>query len=233
MSAVVFRRSNLKEVLDVFDETKFLVNWHATGRQVCRSINKFSKTKPKTNFVLTRLLGRKPVRTAHICFYKPELENTHIRQNHGNEYNYLLKFLIERISWIARDAPTHGDGICDLVMSTQQMYDTEDILAYIDKLRRATSGRYNTRANWRHVGEVSEMPHLNETETHLADIAASAFHLALEPKLYGMTDDRMFMNLRKTVYRGRNDAPHGVKIWPESCKDPERRHGRMRFIDSL
>ena len=228
MVAVVVRRCNLDNALAVFDE--------ARAERCCegKTFRKFSKSNDKDNFVITKLLGRKPIRTAYIGFHKPSLAETHIRKNHGNEYQYLSKFMIERISWAVRDAEKlGGNQKCDLIFSQQDMYDLSEFTDYVTKLRLGR-GRYNTRANWEHIGNISEEPHADEGPTHLADSAASSFHMPIEPKLYGMTDERFFLNLSQaTLYRGREGKPFGLKMWPEQAIKPAKELGRLRFLDVL
>ena len=92
-------------------------------------------------------------------------------------------------------------------------------------------GRYNTRVNWENVGNLTQSPHQDETGTHLADIAASAFHRAIEPKEHGMTDERFFNNIFRRVYRGHKNKPHGLKIWPNEAIEPAKRDGRLLFLE--
>ena len=227
MGAVIVRRCNLNNALSAFAEAR---EERAKGEIQFR---KFSKASDKDNFVLTKLLGRKPIRTAFVGFHKPSLTGTHIRSNHGNEYNYMSKFMIERISWAVRDANSSGgDHKADVVFSHQDMYPQEKFLEYIERLKRGR-GRHNTRTNWEHVAQISDTPHKDEGDTHLADLAASSFHMAVEPKNHGMTDDRFFRNLLTKLYRGREAKPHGLKLWPNDATQTAKDEGRMTFLDSL
>lgn len=228
MGAIVVRRVNLPHVMQMFDEAR------AERRKPDGAkFKKFSKSNSKDNFVLTQALGSKPVKVAVIGFHKPSLENTYVRQNHGNEYNYLFKFLIERISWIVRDADSAGgDHSTDIILSRQEMYSFDELRGYTEKLKRGR-GRFNTRTNWENIGNIDQTPHQNETEMHLADLVASSFHLAIEPKDHGMTDERFFMNLSKRIYRGREGKPHGLKLWPNEAIEPAKSAGRLLFLDRL
>lgn len=227
MGAVVVRRCNLDDALAIFDEAR---EERSKGDATFR---KFSKAGDKDNFVLTKLLGRKPIRTIFVGFHKPSLAGTHIRENHGNEYNYLTKFTLERISWAVRDAPSAGgDHKADVIFSHQDMYPLDNCRDYISKLQRG-AGRYNTRANWEHLGEFSGEQHQDEGSMHLADIAASSFHKAIEPKQHGMTDERFFCHLLQRLYRGRGQKPFGLKMWPDSATEAARIDGRMTFLQSL
>lgn len=227
MGAVIVRRCNLDDALAVFGEAR-----DERGKDGA-SFRKFSKASAKDNFVLTRLLGRKPIRTAFVGFHKPSLGGTHIRDNHGSEYNYLTKFMLERISWAVRDADSAGgDHQADVVFSHQDMYPLKDCQHYIDKLKRG-AGRYNTRANWGHLGQFLSEPHTDEGPMHLADLAASSFHMAIEPKQHGMTDERFLQNLLMRLYRGRGNKPFGLKMWPESAMTDAQNEGRLAFFQGL
>ena len=228
MGAVVVRRCNLENALAVFDEAR-----EERGKGDAVAFRKFSKANVKDNFVLTKLLGRKPVRTAFVGFHKPSLSGTHIRANHGSEYNYLTKFMLERISWAVRDAESSGgDHQADVVFSHQDMYPLDDCRDYIDKLKRG-AGRYNTRANWEHLGQFLDEPHEDEGRMHLADLAASSFHMAVEPKQHDMTDERYFRHLLSRLYRGRESKPFGLKMWPDSATAEAVQQGRLTFLQGL
>lgn len=227
MGAVIVRRVNLDNALATFDEAR---DERSRGGAPFR---KFSKASAKDNFVLTKLLGRKPIRTAFVGFQKPSLTGTHIRENHGSEYNYLTKFMLERISWAVRDADSAGgDKKTDVIFSHQDMYPLDNCLRYIDKLKRG-AGRFNTRANWDHLGEFLSEPHTDEGPMHLADLAASSFHMAVEPKQHGMTDERFLRHLLARLYRGHGNKPFGLKMWPASATIEAQNEGRLSFLQGL
>ena len=227
MGALVVRRCNLDNVVAVFHEAR---EERSKGNKPFR---KFAKAPEKDNFVLTKHLGRKPIRTAFIGFHKPSLVGTHIRASHGSEYNYLTKFMLERISWIVRDASSAGgDHKAEVVFSHQDMYSVTELHSYIAKLQRG-KGRYNTRANWEHLGDFTSESHVDEGRMHLADLVASSFHRAIEPKQHGMTDERYFRHLLARLYRGRDAKPFGLKLWPESAVTDARACGGMAFFDTL
>lgn len=227
MGAVVVRRVNLDHTIALFAEAR------DERDKAGKAFRKFARASDKDNFVLTRRLGQKPVRAAFVGFHKPSLEGTFIRDNHGNEYNYMTKFLLERISWIVRDAQSAGGNHkADIVFSHQDMYPMTELASYIKKLKRG-SGRYNTRANWEHLADIHDEPHRDEGNMHLADLAASSFHMALEPKQHGMTDERYLRNLLPRLYRGREEKPFGMKIWPEAAVVTATSEGRLAFLAGL
>ena len=133
MAAIIFRREYLPEALSTFNEAR------AQRGNNGKRFRKFSKSSDKDNFVLTNILSQKPVKFCFIAFHKPSLAGTNIRSNHGNEYNYLTKFLIERVSWTVRDAEVRaGNKVCDIILSEQSMYPLSDLHDYFHKLRVRT-----------------------------------------------------------------------------------------------
>ena len=223
MAAAVVRDDLLPEAMAIFDAAR-------RDRVSQRSFEKFSKETAKNNFLLSQKLGRARIATCFVAIHKPLMRGSYIRDNHANEYNYLLKMLVERVSWTVRDARRRFDdenGPCRLVLSEQRMYPYEGMFDYFERLRR---GAHNCRAEWSWISEDAPevVKHQNETPVHLADIAASAFAMAIEPKMYGMTDDRFFRNLSGTIYRKHGKA-FGLKMFPDR-EMSERTAGLLKVL---
>lgn len=209
MGAVIVRDDFLDETMTAFDEAR-------TERYQDRQFRKFSEENDKGRFVLSQRIASKKIRTAYVAIHKPSMQGSYIRDNHANEYNYLLKMLIERISWAVRDAAQlagRPNGPCRLVLSEQRMWPYPEMFAYIDRLR---AGQHNCRAHWEAVSanEPDVIQHQNEHPIHLADIAASAFAMAIEPKMHGMTDDRFLRQFAPTIY-AKHGKRFGLKIFPD------------------
>jgi len=227
MGAVVYDRSHEPDILKVFDETRL-------ERQHDRVLQKFSKASDSDNFVLTRLMATKALRVAQVALHKPSMEGTFSRAHHKEEYQYLAKFLIERISWIARDsALARGipDTKCHITFSEQKMYPYGDLVEYLEKLRKGKG--YNTSIEWKYIEQDFDCtPHVNEAPVHLADIAASAIARAIEPKAHGMTDDRFQRNLSPALYR-KHGRQFGVKLFPSKEVAEMTRAGKFAFMRLL
>ena len=93
IGATVFSRSDEGDIVGLFDEAR-------KERGKDKTFQKFSKCSDADNFVLTQLLAKKPVRIAQVALHKPSMAGSYTRSNHSEEYQYLCKFIIERISWI-------------------------------------------------------------------------------------------------------------------------------------
>lgn len=209
MAAVIVRDSKLAEVMELFDCARSDLN-------SAKPFSKFSEESTKGRFLLSRHLGAAKIATCFVGIHKPSMAGSYIRDNHANEYSYLLKMLIERVSWAVRDAKVPvgwQNGKCSLVLSEQRMYPYDEMFDYVRKLRR---GAHNCRAEWDAISgdELAVIKHANEEPIHLADIAASSFTFAIEPKSFGMTDDRFFRNFGPTIYQ-KHGKRFGLKLFPD------------------
>ena len=221
IGAIVFAVSDEARILSLFDKAR-------EERCHTRKFQKFSNNKEKDNFVLTRLIGREPVRIAQVALHKPSMAGTYIRSNHQEEYQYLVKFAIERISWIARDAARGENHKVKLIFSEQKMYPYEELASYLNKLKDGR-GRFNCSAEWQFIHEeFTSDKHADETGLHLADLVASSLHMAVEPKQHDMIDDRFERNLIPVIYRKHGRA-FGFKMFPPREIGQMKNQGHYAF----
>ncbi|MBG0800838.1 DUF3800 domain-containing protein [Methylocystis sp. H4A] len=228
IGAIVFPIQGERDVLAVFDEAR-------SERGHERKFKKFSETKEKDNFVLTKVLSTKKALITQVALHKPSMAGTFLRANHKEEYQYLVKFVLERVSWIAKAAARGGSSDTNkvkLVFSNQDMYPYDELASYLTKLQKGQA-RYNCSVNWDFVHEeFTSQRHQNETGIHLADIIASSLHMAIEPKQHGITDDRFQRNLLPMIFRSYG-KPAGLKLFPTreiSQMKANGDFGFMRFI---
>lgn len=226
MGAVVYRPKNEDSILDLFADAR-----KERGRET--PFQKFSKSTDKDNFVLTKLLGARPVATIACALYKPDMAGTHIRGDAAKEYFYLLKLVLERVSWCVRDGLKGLEsGKCRVILSEQRTHSYDDLDDYLRLLRHGR-GRFNCSIEWDWLEpEFEVIKHQNETPIHLADITASAFGRAIEPKEHGMTDPRFFQNLGPSVFK-RGSSLVGVKVFPKASSDRLDSAGELNFLKAL
>jgi hypothetical protein len=230
MGAVILPRAYPGLIDDFFREAHNLAERR-------NQFKKFShrRLRDVDRHVLTKLFPDFPITTVQVGFYKPSLGANWMRKNFIREYNYLIKFTLERISWAVRDlcnASRLREATCTVTFSQGEMHSYEDVSAYLRRLRQG-HGRYNCSAEWCFIDpKVHLLPHADETETHLADITASALHRALEPKQADITDDRFERNLARTLYR-RNRSVYGLKLFPSNAVQQMRQNGQLEFLKLL
>lgn len=110
------------------------------------------------------------------------------------------------------------------------MYSYDDFLTYLNKLR--SEKNHNCRIEWEYLhisDQIEAIPHADETAIHIADIAASAFHRAIEPKDHGMVDERFEINLAPALYR-RHGKLYGIKLFPTQQIEEMKASGRLNFL---
>lgn len=228
IGATFFLASQEADMLTTFDEAR-------AERERIAPFRKFSKSNPQDNFVLTSAMARKPMRLIMVSLHKPSMDGSYVRSNPQSEYQYLVKFAVERVSWLARDAARGNVGDdykVQLIFSEQKVYPYPDLCEYLNRLESGQE-RYNCSIEWKYIHpHVLATPHEDERPIHLADIAASAFHKAIEPKKHGMTDDRFLRNLFPILYRRANKC-YGLKMFPGRTTAAMRQQGKLLFLDSL
>jgi hypothetical protein len=230
IGCAVVAAAEIADTLGVFEETR-------RERGKTTPIRKFSNSSEKDNFVLTKNLSNKNVRIIQVGLYKPAMAESFIRGDHKSEYFYLIKFAMERISWLARDrAKRRGhysqNSKCRLVFSEQKQHSYGELCEYLNRLQTGKL-RYNCSIEWDYLHDVVTCePHANEQPIHLADIAASALHKAIEPKAHGMTDDRYQKNLHPALYR-RDGRVYGLKLFPAPDIAQMRLKGELDFLKGI
>lgn len=137
----------------------------------------------------------------------------HLADNAGfNEdlaYLYTFRYLLERLSWLARS------------------YDTElsYVLGHVVRFKIAKLREYeaklqgmNTEIKWRHLSKKGgriDQPS-REPLLQIADIAASAAGAAFNPDQHGFTEQRYLQHLIPATYRPESGAitTYGLKMHP-------------------
>ena len=191
---------------------------------------KYQKLNPDRRVLAARSLSRAPVRTAHVVAHKPSLVG-HLRDSPLKLYYYLSRFLIERISWICRDARTDpGDPRCMLVFSQRSGFDYSEYTRYLGRLRHDE----RCRIAWDHIepSYVTHFPHNEQSGCRLADVAASAVYRAIERNERRVTDDRSARELVPTMYRPRGGRvlANGLKIFPPPAEDLVGSDPRLEWV---
>ena len=171
---------------------------------------------PKRKIRIAHHLAEQSVQITSILVHKPSLKDEKLRSDHKRLYFYYGKFLIERISWICRDAktPVGDDRRCELVFSERKKFPYDELREYV---RRLPDTDRKSRAAWEHIDAdlISATPHHQSDGCILADAAASSLTLAVEYTEFDITDVRPQLKLQRRyyapakVYKG-----NSLKIFP-------------------
>jgi hypothetical protein len=102
LSALIARKHNEQHVIRISERMRELA-----GR---RKRAKFKSMRPWKREEITTAMSKAPFRTITVFLKKPILTAPETFQQPHRLYFYLCRFLIERMSWLCRDAPPQGDG---------------------------------------------------------------------------------------------------------------------------
>lgn len=225
MSAAVIPSWWRNNAIDLFNHARVIYG--------DRRFKKFNSLRDKHAYLLTSLFPLYPITTFHIALHKASIEGSAMSGKASMEYSYLIKLLLERISWYARQqchALDPNDSTCRLVFSQRSELSYDEIKKYLWWLKIG-GGAHNCSVDWRYIdtSDVDSEPHKNETPIHLADIAASSCGKALE-RYQAVPDDRYIRNLGPTIYRNWRGMAHGLKIFPRCAEEMLWETNRADFI---
>jgi Protein of unknown function (DUF3800) len=170
------------------------------------------------------LLGASPLTISSVVVCKRHLARSPV--NESQAYLYPVRYLLSRLSWLARDQSTTVDYTLAMIrrFPTQHLGDYEAILRAMP----------NCEIEWAHVAGPGRIDQPSRVENlQLGDLAASAIAPAFEPDKYGRIEDRYCRLLAPRFYRRGRMAnrltSYGLKLHPS---DPAcaAAHGWIRSL---
>jgi hypothetical protein len=174
----------------------------------------FNKLNHDMRIGIAHQLAGVPMRTIAVCFHKPALPNGHTLAGNRRLYFYAVRYLIERISWLAREnAPiSSGDKRCRLNFSKCKNLAYDDLMRYLNKLKLD-----KTQIDWNHLDThmFKVAKHESSIWLRCADFVASAYAKGLEQNAFGLCEDRYARLLKPIAFRHRNTYwSYGLKVSP-------------------
>lgn len=169
---------------------------------------------------LSLYLSRRPIKISSVCWNKRELmddDREHTLNVKTRLYHYTIRYLLERISWLCRDArPSPGNPICRLVFAKCKNMKYAGIQNYLRRLQ-AGEGDDDIRINWPTIDieNIIVKPSSELLGLQIADCVASSVYQGLELNPHGRTEPTYVRHLRRRTYhRGNNYTTYGMKIMP-------------------
>lgn len=164
----------------------------------------------------TRIIG--------ICVHKPSLlEPEKFRQRYIL-YFYAVRYLIERISWLARDRHNPGkwggDGTVELLFSNRQGMSYEEMREYLRLLERRKNTDQDIRIEFDRIPieKLKTQTPGKSMGLQLADAAAGSFFNALERDKFSNTEPRYLKTISPVLYRNQIIVKgYGFKIVPREA----------------
>jgi hypothetical protein len=132
-------------------------------------------------------------------------------------YRYLTRLLVERISWLCRDArkPNEGNGLVDLIFSDRASMSYDDIRAYFDLLRQQSQAGGDVNIHWSAINTSSlqAVAHSKLAGLQVADAVATSYFYGIKLSRYGIVDPSYVRMLKRHAYRhDANCFGYGVKF---------------------
>jgi hypothetical protein len=144
--------------------------------------------------------------------HKPSLANPDTFKKKEVLYFYYTRYLLERVSWLCRDAHASknigGDGTADIIFSNRSCMSYDNLRDYFEKLRP----RRDVKIDWGSIGSIRAVAPTKSMGLMIADAVASGFSRAVETR-YGQIEDRYARMLKPVVYSHQGKwINYGIKL---------------------
>ena len=179
-----------------------------------RKILHFKKLDHAQRVMALNHLSDKPFRIVCVMAHKPSLQVDRFASK-NQLYHYLCRYLIERISWLCRDARRtvpEGDGRVKIIFARRGGMSYPDFQSYLTFIQ--TTER-DARIHWPII-DIEAIEARDQSERYglqLADLSVSGLCAGLEPDFYGNVELRYARILRGSVFaRNGNCLNYGAKL---------------------
>ncbi len=221
LSALVVRKENDLQVVQLARQAREILK-----KEPKKPLH-FRELRHEQRVPLARLIGSAPVRTVNVLVHKPSIPEPEIFQHQAYAlYRYATRLLVERVSWLCRDAKRtgRGTGAVEMVFSNRSAMSYDDLRGYLLKLRDDGAER-DVRVDWGVIDplKIRAINHDQLAGLQLADAVASGVFFSVHRNPYGEVEDRYLRLLAKTVYRNREKTEgYGLKFWCQDAAEIQR-----------
>jgi hypothetical protein len=178
----------------------------------------FKKLSDGQKLAAVQTIATKPLRTLSVVAAKtPIPADVYVETN--QLYWYMARYLVERVSWLCRDARKDtkgGDGRVKITFSRRgNLQSYEEFRQY---LRILKSNAQSNQIYWPviDIDAVDAKDAGKSAALQLADAIASSVGSGFEPDLYGNCEPRYAEELKPVTYaRNANYLSYGMKLVPK------------------
>ncbi|QIE57675.1 DUF3800 domain-containing protein [Pikeienuella piscinae] len=186
-------------------------------------------------------INQENLRFVSVLVNKREIARPEIFQaQRGRLYYYSVRLLLERVSWLCRDAAKKrglASPSARVILEHRKRLRHDDLVAYIARLttisaedRWLADSAADVRIDW-NVIDARLMETAAKSQyagLQIADIVASGIRTGLEANLYGNTEHRYAkMAVKQTYQRSGNFTSYGFKFFPTI---PDSTHEYMHWV---
>lgn len=195
----------------------------------------FHKLPHEQRVTICAAIGASNFKTISICVDKPRIQNASFANGYAL-YFYATRYLMERVSWLARDKMAEignkGDGRVKFIFSNRSRMSYDDLRDYVAKLKL----RDDVTIHWPAVDRdlITTKTHKDLVGLRAVDCVASGIRFGLELSAYGFCEDRYVRLLAPSVYQyGGKVRPYGMKFFPNIPNIEPHRDNRYKWLDDL
>ena len=214
ISAAVTRAESDHKTLGLIDSFK------SKAKIPAKNHVHYTGLKQPRRLLLAQTIATGRLRVVSVLAHKPSLLNTGLVE-HPRLYFYLVRWLLERVSWLCRDAPkSDASAGCAarIVFSARCGTPYGDLVDYLVRLRT----REQTSIHWPaiDVEAISVQPHRANKGLQIVDGVAGSLLSALE-----LNDGRNECSCARALkpvtyaYRGVSYRRYGLKLLPDMSKE--------------
>src|SRR5690606_16261708 len=236
LGAAVFRAATELEQVKLVDDVRRAINaaWSEAnpgkGQRIAdKAALHFKDLKHEQRRYYVSRIAQARVRLASVLIDKTRLTSPENFQVGNRLYHWGIRVLVERISWLCRDAPRHeadgGNGTVRLVFSNRSTMNYSELASYLRHLesnREALDYRADTSVV--RPDQVETYTSGRRMGLQIADAIASSLFQAVTLNRYGLTEPSYTLALRPVSYRHQGTVwGYGIKILPAEAEEARRR----------
>lgn len=173
-------------------------------------------TKTECNVLLTAIASEE-LNAISVLMHKPSISNAETFQERYILYFYMVRYLLERVSWFCRDSYrkdcSFGDGSAEVIFSNRSGMSYEEMKDYLQLLKRKSQ----VRIDWSVINPnlIRAISHGKLVGLQLADAVATSFFNAA--RYSTSTNGDYHANLLKPIVYKVNGRylGYGVKFFPK------------------
>jgi hypothetical protein len=187
-----------------------------------------------------QIIAALQARIIAVCVHKPSLLEPETFQERYLLYFYAVRYLIERISWLARDRHNPdkwgGDGTVQLIFSNRRGMSYDEMKDYLRLLEKQKKMGIDIRIEFDKIpiDKLGTQTPGRSMGLQLADAVAGTFFNAVERDKFGNTEPRYLKTMLPILYRYENRClGYGFKIVPTEAMVSLRKDENLRWLFEL
>jgi hypothetical protein len=232
LSAVVIRACNDRAMMDMVAKVRAKLNKKPNFPLHFRDL----RHEPRVAYVMD--IAAAPVRTLSVLIHKPSLKEPETFRDSYRLYFYAARYLLERVSWLCRDAHKKNaaeDGSAQITFSNRSSMSYSQLREYVDKLlNNADALGVRIDASVIKPDQIDSRLHQQLAGLQVADAVASSFYFAVQTHRLGFTEPHYVQRLSPVVYRHEKQAiGYGIKFWPREATDLIKQKDTLKWVSSL